>query len=120
MYFGNRLLLSHVNLQFNRFTAMPHVFQGTVPHLPVARKSFDLMAEFMNSAFGASSKKLKLGEYIIHPVSLEEKIHERKELSLGGLEPERLLQRMKKEVEYWAQGSEGVESGTNQVEVAKL
>lgn len=120
MYFGNRLLLSHVNLQFNRFTAMPHVFQGTVPHLPVSRKSFDLMVEFMSSAFGVSSKKAKLGEYIIHPLSLEEKIHERRELSLGGLEPEQLLQKMKQQVEYWAQGSEGVESGRNQVEVAKL
>lgn len=99
---------------------MPHVFQGTVPHLPVSRKSFDLLAEFLNVGFGCSDKQLKLGEFIIHPVSLDERVHDRQELSLGGLEPEALLEKMKKEVEHWTRGNDGLASGTKEVEVAKL
>lgn len=111
-----------MKLQLGRYTAMPHVFQGTVPHLPVSRKSFDLLTEFMSTAFGLSNKRLKLGEFIIHPVSLEEQIHDRNELSLWGLTPEELLEKMKKEVYDWAHhGSKsGIGSGTKDVEVAKL
>lgn len=79
---------------------MPHVFQGTVPHLPVALKSFELLADFLSAAFG-DRDKLKLGEFIIHPITLEERIHDRDGLTLGGLEPEVLLEKMEQEVEHW-------------------
>lgn len=102
-----------------RFTAMPHVFQATVPHLPVSRRSFELLTGFMKTAFGVSDRKLRLGEFIVHPVSLEEQIHDREELSLWGLRPEELLEKMKKEVNDWANGNNSG-SGTKEVEVAKL
>lgn len=98
---------------------MPHVFQGTIPHLPVARKSHDSMAEFLYAAFGRSEKQIKLGEFTMHPVSLEETVHDREELKLGGLEFEELLERMNKEVKYWAQ-KEVVEEQRKEVAVAKL
>lgn len=99
---------------------MPHVFQGTVPHLPVSRKSFELLADFLSVALGDSDKQLKLGEFIIHPITLEEQIHDREELTLGGLEPEALLEKMEQEVEYWTRGSDRLESSTKEVEIAKL
>lgn len=103
-----------------RFTAMPHVFQGTVPHLPVSRKSFELLTEFLNTTFGFSNKKLKLGEFVIHPISLEEQVHDREELTLWGLQPEELLEKMRKEVDDWTNGSDGGGGGMKDVEVAKL
>lgn len=99
---------------------MPHVFQGAVPHLPVSRKSFDLLADFLSVAFGDSDNQLKLGEFIIHPITLEEQIHDREGLTLGGLELEGLLEKMEQEVEYWKRGSDSLKGRSKEVEVAKL
>lgn len=84
---------------------MPHVFQGCIPHLPVSRKSFDSVGEFINVIFGRSEKEMKLGEFRVHPTSLKEEVFNREELKLGGLELKDVLEMMRKEVENWREKS---------------
>lgn len=78
------------------------------------------MSEFLGIVFGRSEKQMTLGEFIVHPISLEEKILNREELQLGGLQLEDLLVIMKKEVENWMKRSGVTEIGRNDAEVAKL
>lgn len=112
-YFAHRLVESGAPLRFLHFTAMPHVFQATVAHLAVSRRSFEDMAEFLHAVFARSKGRLaavKTGEYRVHPVTLDEVAVDRAELALGGLTVEDVEALMVKEVKEWAKKSEGIEA----------
>ncbi|RPB11035.1 alpha/beta-hydrolase [Morchella conica CCBAS932] len=110
LYFAHRLVELGASLRFLHFTSMPHVFQGTIPHLAVSRRSFEDMAEFLDIVFGRKEGGVKVGEYRVHPVTLEEVAVDRAGLTLGGLTVEDVKALMVKEVKEWAKKSEGIEA----------
>lgn len=68
------------------------------------------MAEFLDIVFGRKEGGVKVGEYRVHPVTLEEVAVDRAGLTLGGLTVEDVKALMVKEVKEWAKKSEGIEA----------
>jgi acetyl esterase/lipase len=118
LFLGHRLLEDGVKLRFEKYTAMPHVFQGLLSHLKVSQRAWDSLGRFVNHVTGASDAGKGLwGRIRMHPKTLEEEEVGMEELKVGGLELEQVKGMVRKAVVRFAElarkpGGEEMDIGT--------
>jgi hypothetical protein len=104
LFLGHRLLEDGVKLRFEKYTAMPHVFQGLLSHLKVSQRAWDSLGRFLNHVTAASDAGEGLwGRIRMHPKTLEEEKVGIEELKVGGLELEQVKGMVRKAVVRFAE-----------------
>lgn len=97
LYLAHRLLEEGVKLRFEKYTAMPHVFQGMLAHHTASERAWESVGMFVKHVTGLSDA----GEGIyrlerIHPKTLVVEEIPREELKVGGLEFEAVKEMVKR------------------------